>query len=241
MNSTLPGKVIRKIKKYLHPTKIVKNEYLNWLNYANAGMLNPGNIYSLDYAIKNLATHNPVIEIGSFCGLSTNVISYLLKKHGKKNKIITADKWIFEGAESILNVGDSEILHADYKNFVIESFKRNVTFFSSSNIPYTIEVFSDEFFELWQSGEKVSDVFGREIQLGGKISLAYIDGNHTYEYAKRDFINTGKFLERGGFILFDDSYDGSPFSCAKLMKEIQADKNYRLALKNPNYLFQKVT
>ncbi len=241
MNKNIAGRIINKVKRTLHPTKTVHSEYLNWLNFANAGMLNPGNIYSLDYAIKNIATHSPVLEIGSFCGLSTNVISYLLRKHGKKNIIISADKWIFEGSESIMNVGDSDVAHSDYKNFVKESFKRNVSFFSKSNLPYTIEAFSDEFFELWQTGQKVRDVFEREIQLDGKISLAYIDGNHTYEYAKRDFINTGKILEKGGFILFDDSYEGSPFGCARLMKEILADKNYRLVLKNPNYLFQKVT
>jgi hypothetical protein len=44
----------------------------------------------------------------------------------------------------------------------------------------------------------------------------------------------------GGFILFDDSSDKNPFGLTKLMKEIKAQKNYELVIKNPNYLFKKI-
>ena len=50
-----------------------------------------------------------------------------------------------------------------------------------------------------------SDVFGRSFQLGGPISFCYIDGNHTDDLAKRDFENCDRYLEKGGFVLFDDS------------------------------------
>ena len=76
---------------------IIKDEYIEWLTFANAGMLNRGNLHCIDYAVRNLVSNNPVIEIGSFCGLSTNIINYYLKKYNKKNKIITSDKWEFEG------------------------------------------------------------------------------------------------------------------------------------------------
>ena len=72
----------------LHHLTVKKNEdeYLNWLRFANAGMLHPGNIHAMEYAIQNLPTNHPILEIGSFCGLSTNVISYLLQKN-EKSKI----------------------------------------------------------------------------------------------------------------------------------------------------------
>ena len=231
-------KLISKIKNL--NSKKIQSEYLNWLSFANAGMLDSGNIYCFDYAIRKLPSDNPIIEVGSFCGLSTNVISYLLTKHTKQNKIITSDKWIFEGAENGGSLGDSDILHSDYKEFVVETFKRNLRFFSKSNLPFPIEVFSDEFFELWSSNQIVKDIFDREIELGGGISFAYIDGNHTYEYSKRDFENTSKYLDKGGFILFDDSSDHSSFGCARLMKEILKNKDFELVLKNPNYLFRKL-
>ena len=217
----------------------ISNEYINWLCFANAGMLERGNLYCIDYAIKNLASTRPIVEIGSFCGLSTNAITYYLKKHSKDNKMITSDKWIFEGAENRGTLGDSTISHSDYRLFVKESFIRNIKMFSQNNLPYPIEEISDEFFRLWDSHAKYLDIFGREIELGGEISFCYIDGNHTYEFAKRDFTNTDKYLEKGGLILFDDSSDDSPFGCKHLMKEIIENGKYELVIKNPNYLFRK--
>lgn len=153
--------------------------------------------------------------------------------------MITCDKWIFEGSEKGRYLGDSDVLHSEYKAFVKETFIRNISMFSRSNLPYHMEVTSDEFFKLWSDKEVVADIFGREIELGGEISFCYIDGNHTYDFARRDFENTDRYLEKGGLILFDDSYDGSPFGCARLMKELVRNRDYELVIKNPNYLFRK--
>lgn len=188
-------------------TKTLSDEYLNWICFANAGMLSRGNIYSMNHAIKNLPTDDPVVEVGSFCGLSTNAMSYLLSAHGRENSIITSDKWLFEGAERGGCLGDSQILHSEYREFVKSSFMRNVEFFSPHNKSYAIEEISDDFFGLWKRGATTQDVFGRSIQLGGKISFCYIDGNHTYAFARRDFENVDQYLELGGFVLFDDSSD----------------------------------
>lgn len=220
---------------------IHKDRFIDWLSFANAGMLEKGNVYCFEYAIKNLPSENPILEIGSFCGLSTNAINHYLSKYGKKNKFFSSDKWEFEGSDENKNIGNSDITHKDYRTFVKESFMRNVKFFSHHNIPYTIEVFSDEFFNLWSEKKLVQDIFDREVQMGGTFSFVYIDGNHTYEFAKRDFENADKNLEIGGFILFDDSSDFSPFGCALLMKEIVKLKRYELVMKNPNFLFRKIS
>jgi hypothetical protein len=235
------GKISYLIKRLQQKSPIIsEDEFIDWLSFANAGMLNKGNLYCFELAISNLPSDAPILEIGSFCGLSTNAINFYLSKYKKSNKLITSDKWIFENAENGKTIKNSEIGFLEYRNFVVESFKRNVGFFSSKNLPYTIEVFSDDFFELWVKKSEVTDVFNRNIQLGGPISFAYIDGNHTYEFAKRDFENTDTFLEKGGYILFDDSSNFSPFGCAKLMKEIERNSNYELVIKNPNYLFRKI-
>jgi hypothetical protein len=153
------------------------------------------------------------------------------------------NKWIFEGSE--VNHGiipDSpNVKFDDYKAFVKETYIRNVTFFSRENMPYTLELISDEFFSAWSQNAVMQDIFGREAKLGGGISFCYIDGNHTYEFVKRDFENTGSYLDVGGFILFDDSADGAPFEVNKLMKEIGRMKQYELVMKNPNYLFKKLS
>lgn len=110
--------------------KTYSDEYLNWLRFANAGMLHPGNIYAMKYAIDHLPGDEPVIEIGSFSGLSANVISYFLRKYHRTNKIFCSDKWIFEGSERGVYLGDSDILHSDYRTYVMENFKRNIDMFS---------------------------------------------------------------------------------------------------------------
>jgi hypothetical protein len=235
----IKGTKLEQFNSLSKPIIYIQDEYIDWLLFANAGMLHRGNLYCIDYAVKNIASNNPVIEIGSFCGLSTNIINYYLNKYNKSNKIITSDKWEFEGKSDGM-LGESIISHAKYKDFVMDSFKRNVSLFSSFNLPYAIEVFSDDFFEMWSINSLTKDVFQRTIELGGPISFAFVDGNHSFEFAKRDFENIDKYLEIGGYILFDDSADDTHFECKNLMKEIEVNPKYKLVIKNPNYLFKKV-
>ncbi|HEY8666463.1 MAG TPA: class I SAM-dependent methyltransferase [Tepidisphaeraceae bacterium] len=216
----------------------ITDQFVNWLSYANAGMLNRGNLYCIDYALRELPSDAPMMEIGSFCGLSTNLISYYRQKHGRPNRLITCDKWIFEGSEEPM-LGDTAITHEEYRAFVRETFQRNVKMFSRDELPFTVEAFSDEFFPLWRKEQRVEDVFGRPVQLGGRISFAFIDGNHSYDYALRDFENVDEFLEPGGFILFDDSADGSKFEVGEVAKEVAAGSTYEVVMKNPNYFFRK--
>jgi Methyltransferase domain len=213
------------------------DDYLAYLSFANAGMLNQGNLLCFDFAIRNLPSKNPMLEIGSFCGLSTNIMTYFKRKHGVENKLFTCDKWEFEGAEG--NVGASDIPHWKYREFVRGSFVRNAEMFSAEALPHTIEKRSEEFFEFWRAGITVTDVFGQKAKLGGPISFCFIDGNHGYEYALRDFLNTDEFLEPGGFVLFDDSADGSKWEVCSVIEEVKRMGTYEIAAQNPNYLFRK--
>lgn len=240
--------LLRRFKRYISKNnqnstyKVAKqNEFISWLSFANAGMLDTGNLYCFEYAIENIPSLDPIVEIGSFCGLSTNIISHYLKINNKQNKLITCDKWIFEGAEKPSEyLTNSTISHSQYKNFVKESFLRNISFFSKDNLPNTIECFSDEFFDLWKDKKIKTDVLGHDIQLGGNISFAYIDGNHTYEFAKKDFENVDKYLVKGGFILFDDSADNSHWEVCRVIEEIKKAGKYEVIIKNPNYLMRKL-
>ncbi len=224
------------------PTEIIdiSTPYIEWLCFANAGMLVRGNLYCFDYALRNLPRDTSIVEIGSFCGLSTNVLTYYKEKHGLKNPLINCDRWEFEGSEKSEYLGDSiSITHSEYREFVKSAYLRNVGFFSRYDLPYTIEMFSDELFAAWKERQEVSDLFGRSLLLGGPIGFCYIDGNHTYAYAKRDFENCDEFLVEGGFILFDDSADGSGWEVCKVVEEVVRSDRYELVTKNPNYLFKK--
>jgi hypothetical protein len=238
----LAGRALRKAARIVDPpqaTKYIADEYLNWLCFANAGMLEKGNIYLIDYAIKHLPSNAPILEIGSFCGLSTNVIAHIKRIHSIDNPLITCDKWEFEGASSDRKIGKSPVLFSDYKKFVKESYLRNIQMFSQDDLPRTFEMTADELFAAWKDRRDCNDVLGRPWILGGPISFCYIDGNHTYEYAKRDFVNCDEYLQIGGFLLFDDSTLGE-FTLHRLMPELTTMPHYRLIATNPYHLFQKV-
>lgn len=223
-----------------------KDEYYKWLSIANSGMLDRGNLECMRYALRNIPTGDPIIEIGSFCGLSLNALTYYKNSLYKiPNKIFNCDKWIFEGNDNPEKlIGLSGIKRSEYQNFIKETYKRNVEFFSRGELPHTIEKFSDEFFASWSEAATVTDLWGRETALGGPISFAYIDGNHTYDYVKRDFENVDRFLVKSGFILLDDSADSNAGKHMEgvniLCREIEASSAYKLVMKNPNYLFVKL-
>lgn len=217
------------------------NEFLAWVRIAVPGMLSKGNIGAMEYAIANMPPGKPILEIGSFCGLSTVVLSYLLDKYSKTIPLYTCDKWEFEGQQLGAPLGDSpSVTHDVYRLYVRNTFVRSMQTFAPQRLPYTIECFSDEFFRRWFKNEKTVDVFDRPVTLGGEISFCYIDGNHTYEFVKRDFENTNRALISGGFILFDDSADGSHWEVNQLTREISFGYEYELVSKNPNYLFRKM-
>lgn len=223
-----------------HTQSEQENEFLNWVCFAVPGMLDHKNILAMEYAIKNMPPDKPILEIGSFCGLSTIVLSYLLDKYSKSAQIFTCDKWEFEGQQLGAYLGDSMVItHDAYREYVKSTFIRSMKTFSARRLPYTIELFSDEFFSKWFENIKMVDVFQRPIVLGGEISFCYIDGNHTYEFAQRDFKNTDQVLVSGGFILFDDSADGSHWEVNNLAREIASGSKYELISKNPNYLLRK--
>ncbi len=211
--------------------------YVRWLEFANAGMLNRGNLACLDYVMRNLRLPHPLLEIGVFCGLSTNLIHYFRTHHGRCNPLFNCDRWEFEGA--VGHVGGSALSHADYRTFVRETYRRNVEFFSREQLPHTVELLSDEFFAAWEQRAPVVDLFGRSVRLGGPVSFCYVDGNHTFEFARRDFLNVDRYLAPGGYILFDDSADGSPWGVTRVIDEIKRRADYRIVAANPNYLVQK--
>lgn len=224
----------------INPPIDISDEYINWLYNANAGILVPGNLYCMDFAIRNLPSQAPILEIGSFCGLSTNIISYFKGKHGVTNPFFTCEPWAFEEAEEGATIGASDITQAEYREFARQTFIRNTRMFSRKALPFTVEMYSDDFFQAWSEHREVEHVHGGRVQLGGRLSFCYIDGNHAYDQVRRDFEHCNAHLEAGGFILFDDSADGWGWEgVRRVVAEVRRQGGYELVIKNPNYLFQK--
>jgi hypothetical protein len=209
------------------------------------GMLHPGNIRLMEQAVRDMPEGGCVLEIGSHGGLSANLLTYLLDKHGREAPLFCCDAWAYEGyqyhkkqpAPSVDGRGD--VLWTDYAVYMKEAFVRAAHLLSAHRLPRAFHLLSDDFFDAWQRGATLTDVFGRQTALGGPVAFAYIDGNHTYEYAKRDFDNTAAALLPGGYVLLDDSADYLPFGCVRLAHELCRRRDFEVADINPNYLFRK--
>jgi len=218
---------------------VLNDELLNWMKFVNAGMLDTGNIVAMDYALARMPRGAAMIEIGSFCGLSTNVLTHLRRRYSLTCPFFTCDSWKFEGADSPHTpMGDGGLTFGEYRRLVRDSFIRNTRAFSRHDLPQTIELSSDDFFAAWDKCALLEDVYGRPSNVGGLIAFCYIDGDHTYPQARRDFENVDKHLKPGGFILFDDSADGSGWEVCQLVQELLQNDKYRLIGKYGNYLFQ---
>jgi hypothetical protein len=242
----------RRIRNIISPGSSfidASDEYINWLLVSNAGMQHKGNIYCFELAISELPGQHPVLEIGAHAGLSANIINWLLRKHNRTNTIISVDPWLVRGYNdehppdaNYLKylAANPDITRDNYAEFIRESYIRNTSFFSPGREPFAFRMLSDAFFETWQQQKNLTDELGRNFSAGGQFSFVYIDGNHDYDYCRRDFENADQFLAPGGFILFDDSADGSSLGSARFARELESDVRYKLRAKNPNRLFQKV-
>jgi hypothetical protein len=214
----------------------VSDHFTDHLHYAIAGMLHRGNLHCFDWAIRNRPSDAPLLEIGSFCGLSTNALVYYLRRLGSPQPFFTCDPWVFEDAM----VGDTPTSRRDYAAFVRGSFVRGIETFSADRKPHTVETTSDAFFEAWTAGREVEDVFGRRVRLGGPLAFVYVDGKHDRAQVTLDWQHADRVLEPGGFLLFDDSWDGAGWGACTVMPDVLASGRYELVAKNPNYFFRKV-
>jgi len=246
---------LRTLRRYyfkLFQEKKVHDDFIARLHCSIVGgsMMPLGNIFALDYAIRNLPKEGSVVEIGSFGGMSANIICYLLRKYQQNAPFFTCDPWIYEGfydetqKDNLSYMkyidGSQSIERQEYTKFIQQNFISAAHFFSASNLPHSFELTSDTFFDYWNQNLSLTDIFGNSSQLGGKIAFAYIDGDHSYAQAKRDFQNVYQNLQEGGFVLLDDSADFQSFGSAKLAKEIsKMYPDMRCVLKNPHYLWVK--
>ncbi|RIL04507.1 MAG: hypothetical protein DCC71_13875 [Proteobacteria bacterium] len=221
-----------------HRREIASDAYVDWVVRMIGGWLEPGhgNLASFLYGAKQLPATGAVVEIGSFLGASTNILSYLLARHAGGRPLFNCDPWCFEGTEEPIG-GYFDAARPEWRAYAKDLFVRNARTFSAPNLPHSFEMDSNEFFALWKAGAERSDLFGRSVRLGGPIAFAYVDGNHTYEQARTDVDNVLAHLVPGGILLLDDSADDSPFGCKRVVPELVAS-GFAVVWANPNYLLR---
>lgn len=215
------------------------DEYIRWLLSVHGGFLAPGNIRAFEHALRHMPEGGAVVEIGSFLGLSTNILVYLTVKHQRSHPVFSCDPWAFEETDKLVGGffdGGSEA----FRQYARNVFMLNATMFSGERRPFTVECRSDRFLALWDRGERIEDVFGRMAGLGGPVTFAYVDGAHAYEIVKTDVAGLDRHLVPGGFLLLDDSADGAGFEgVTRVAVELKSSPSYELVFKTPNYFFRK--
>jgi hypothetical protein len=239
----LPSALTRAIVKFKQRQKpaipqFKKPEPMEWLSYINPGMLVGSNLDLFAYCLDRIPS-GAVIEIGSWCGLSLNHILLLLKMKGRENPVFSVDDWWFENATFGQCIPGTSAPFDDFRAMAIQTFRSRVMLFNKDRLPHHIELNSDRFFAAWGTSETLTDFFGRQVNLGGPIAFAYIDGAHTYEQSMRDFQNVSRHLIGGGFIVFDDSADDSDWGSRLTAQEAAKHPGYELIAKNPNYCVRK--
>jgi len=214
--------------------------YLPWLCTVVGGWLDAGsgNLRAFDHAVRHMPGGGAVLEIGSFLGLSTCALGHLLRKYEQPHRFFNCDPWEFEEADEPIG-GVFDASSFGFRSYARSTFVRNIETFCAERRPFSIEADSNAFFADWSGRRTRKDLFGREVELGGPISFAYIDGAHSAEASRADFRNVDRYLLSGGFVLFDDSDDGGAFGSTRTAQEVARDARYELVFKAPNYLFRK--
>lgn len=239
--------LLKKILKHNHYRAAPPDDFIVRLRCSviGEGMLHPGNVYLMEEAIQRMPDGGCVLEIGSYGGLSANLLTYLLKKHQRTAELYCGDAWVFEGLHDAKGQitpwidGRDDVLRTDYMAYIKASFVRAAQVLHPGQLPHAIHLDSDAFFAAWSKAETLTDVFGRETRLGGPIAFAYIDGNHAYDFARRDMENAAKHLLPGGYLLLDDSASHLAFGSVRLAKEWRQRPDFELVLANPHCLFRK--
>jgi hypothetical protein len=208
------------------------------------GMLSMHNVQLMDYAIRKMPSEGVVLEIGSYAGLSANVILHLLNKYGKGHRMYCVDAWIYEGyndSSSTENTeyidGRTDVMRKDYSSYIREAFKQSLVLFQPNRLPFSFHALSRNFFKGWGQAERV-DVFHRKHTPAGRLAFCYIDGNHSYEAATEDYENVMRLMLPSGFILLDDTEPHLQFGSVKLRKEIMQDRRVAVISAKKNLLVQ---
>lgn len=215
------------------------DEYIRWLLSVHGGFLAPGNLRAFEHAVRHMPDGGAIVEIGSFLGLSTNLLVYLVLKHRRPHPVFSCDPWAFEETEKRIG-GFFDAGSREFRDYARQVFVLNAATFSAERKPFTIEARSDRFLELWAQGAAAEDVFGRTARLGGPVTFAYVDGAHAHEIVKADVAGLDRHLMPGGFLLLDDSADGAGFDgVTRVAVDLTRDPAYELVFKTPNYFFRK--
>lgn len=144
-----------------------------------------------------------LIEIGSFQGRSAFAIAWLAKAYNIGN-LICVDPWNNveiedQGSDSVLASAAADVdLDRIFLSFIASvGLLENVGYIRGLSTDAAIQYANHRCGNL-PPGELGS------VPVAGKIAFLHIDGNHRYDFVKRDVESWYPFVMPGGWILLDD-------------------------------------
>jgi len=76
-------------------------------------------------------------------------------------------------------------------------------------------------------GDSTSIDVLREVIQFGDFDCVFIDGNHSYEFVKKDYENYSKLIKTGGIVAFHDALgEGERYGTPRVLSEINKDIQY---------------
>lgn len=137
---------------------------------------------ALQYCKKPLVN---IIEVGSWKGLSANIMAQHCKKHDQKVRIICIDTWLGSVEHQ------DEITRTNGYPNIYKEFIENTKFLKNDDVIYPFPISSTE-----------GACFLKE--KGVKADIIYVDAGHEYDSVSSDAKLYWELLEPNGVMIFDD-------------------------------------
>jgi hypothetical protein len=155
--------------------------------------------------ITRLLPSGDLLEVGCLYGRSAFALGYLASRH-QLGSLICVDPW--NAAELTDQGPQAAVLNVDIVNIDLEKIFR--IFLSTAalldNIGY-IRKTSEAAFSVYEAARSQGVLSSPElgtVPLAGHLSLLHIDGNHRYDYVRKDVEIWSPYLVAGGWLLLDD-------------------------------------
>lgn len=106
------------------------------------------------------------------------------------------------------------------KVVTVEYDIKNISNYSNREMLYNQNV------ETFIFGDSTDPNVIKEVGNYCEFDALFIDGNHSYEFVKKDFENYSKFVKNGGLVMFHDALmEGERYGTPKVLKELPNNIN----------------
>jgi hypothetical protein len=145
-----------------------------------------------------------LVEIGSFWGKSAFVLLRLAQLHAI-GKLLCVDPWSDSAAGDQRESSDEIAAVRDRLDFqeAFEVFLVNLLPYARGDLNY-LRLPADRALSRYGPSCSVSSEEFGETVYEGRLACLHVDGNHDYEFARRDIEQWGKLVIPGGWLIVDD-------------------------------------